>query len=38
MMGPNAFHTTVDELQAAIHQLPWPQRVTIACEIIRWTR
>jgi 23S rRNA (guanine745-N1)-methyltransferase len=38
MMGPNAFHTTTDEVRAAASRLPWPQPVTVACQIIRWTR
>jgi hypothetical protein len=38
MMGPNAFHTTADEVRTAASRLAWPQPVTVACQIIRWTR
>jgi 23S rRNA (guanine745-N1)-methyltransferase len=38
MMGPNAFHTTADEVRRAVSRLAWPQPVTVACRIIRWTR
>lgn len=37
-MGPNAFHTTVEELQRRTETLRWPRPVTIACMITRWAR
>ena len=36
MMGPNAFHTTVDDVRAATAALTWPQPVTVSCLISRW--
>lgn len=36
MMGPNAFHTTVDDVRVATAALTWPQPVTVSCLISRW--
>lgn len=38
LMGPNAFHTSADEIRAAAPTLDWPRSVTISCVITRWTR
>lgn len=38
MMGPNAFHTVVEEVAAATQQWAWPRAVTISCQLIRWGR
>lgn len=38
MMGPNAFHTSVSEVQAQAGALTWPQPVTVSCVISRWHR
>jgi 23S rRNA (guanine745-N1)-methyltransferase len=38
MMGPNAFHTSVEEVRAAAEALVWPHPVTLSCVISRWSR
>lgn len=38
MMGPNAFHTSIDEVRATAQQLVWPHPVTLSCVISRWSR
>lgn len=38
LMGPNAFHTSADQVRAAAEALDWPRSVTISCVITRWTR
>lgn len=38
LMGPNAFHTRVDQVRAAAAALAWPRPVTLSCVITRWSR
>lgn len=38
MMGPNAFHTSVEDVRTASATLSWPRPVTVSCLITRWHR
>lgn len=38
MMGPNAFHTSAEEVRAATQRWSWPRSVTISCQLTRWGR
>lgn len=38
MMGPNAFHTSVEQVRSAAERLAWPHPVTLSCVISRWSR
>lgn len=38
LMGPNAFHSSAEQVEDAAARLSWPQSVTLAVEITRWCR
>lgn len=37
-MGPNAFHSTTEEITERTGRLTWPRQVTVSCVLARWSR
>lgn len=36
LMGPNAFHSSADDVRGAVARLDWPRPVTISCTVTEW--